>query len=260
MTQPYWQPPGGKPPTITPEQPPPKKRNRLRWVLLSIGAGLALIIGLAVAFAPSANHGSIRAQATPSAAPASTSPFTTYELEFISDARSQYHVGPEVTDQDLAQVGTAICDAAKSGDDRATLDKVPAQNGMGVTGGGADSLVNLALRDICGGLQPKATWHALGHYTGSGQWNGPSFKVLGHNPVLKVTYHYSGNGDSFSANNFVADLMSPDDDLQIANDIAYSGGKTTRLYPDLSFGGSRRYHLEVQIASGSWSFTIKERY
>jgi hypothetical protein len=77
--------------------------------------------------------------------------------------------------------------------------------------------------------------------------------------VLKVTYHYWNNSDGFGATNFIADLVSRDDDLNIANDITISGGKTTRLYPDLSFGGSHVYHVEIQ-ADGNWTITIRQRY
>ena len=69
MTEPTWQPPGMPPP----EQPPPKNRHPLRWILLSIAGGLALIIGLAVAFAALANHAEI-STATPSSAPAAQHP------------------------------------------------------------------------------------------------------------------------------------------------------------------------------------------
>ena len=255
MAGPIWQPPGGMPPT--PEQPPPKKRHWLRWVLLAIGAGLVLIIGLAVAFALSANHGNI-STATPSAAPAA--PSTPPEQQtFVSDVRDQYNVGAEVTDEDIVSVGSQICQAAQGGSDRAALDKVPGQNGFSISGNGADSVVNLAIRDMCPGSAPVPTWHTLAHYSGSGQWNGPTFKVLGDNPVLKVTYRYWNNTSGFGGDNFIADLVSRDDDLNIANDIAISGGKTTRLYPDLSFGGSSHYHLEIQ-ATDSWTVTIRQRY
>jgi hypothetical protein len=225
-------------------------------------AALALVIGLAVAFAPPANHGTVasRHSAVPSATP-THSGYTADEQSFISDARSQFNVGAEVGDGQLVSVGHQVCDGVQSGKDRAALDKVPGDNGLGFSGGGggADALVNLALKDMCGGLEPKATWHTLAHYSGSGQWNSPPFKLVGDNPEVKVTYSYSGNGDSFGADNFIADMVSSGDDVSIANDIAYSGGKTTRLYPDVSFGGSRRYHLEIQ-ASGNWTFTVKEKY
>jgi hypothetical protein len=254
MTEPVWQPPGMPP---APEPPPPKNRHQLRWVLLSIAGGLALIIGLAVAFAALTNHAKI-STATPSPAPAA--PSTPPEQQrFISDVRSQYDVGPEVIDEDIVTVGSQICQGARSGSDRATLDKLPEQNGFSISGNGSDSLVNLAIRDMCPGSAPVPTWHTLAHYSGSGQWKGPTFKVLGDNPVLKVIYHYRNNSDGFGATNFIADLVSRDDYLNIANDIAISGGKTTRVYPDVSFGGSTHYHVEIQ-AVGSWTVTIRQRY
>jgi hypothetical protein len=102
-------------------------------------------------------------------------------------------------------VGKQVCDGVLSGKNRTALDKMPAQNGLGFSGGGggADTLVNLAVKDRCGGLQPKATWHTLGRYSGSGQWNGPSFKVIGNNPMLKVTFQDSGNDNASPASKTV---------------------------------------------------------
>ena len=78
---------------------------------------------------------------------------------------------------------------------------------------------------------------------------------------LKLTYSYGGNSSGFGGDNFAADLVSPTDDISLANDIAVSGARTTRLYPDMSFGGSHAYHLEVQFADSSafWSVTITEK-
>ncbi len=177
------------------------------------------------------------APAQPSSAPPT---FTTGQQAFISDARSRFNVGASVADADLAQVGQAVCTAAGAQVDRKALDLVPAANGMGVTGSGADSLINLAEN------VPAPAWHTLARFSGSGQENSRTFRLLGDNPVLRVTYRYWDNSSGYGGDNFIADLVSRDDDVQIVNDIAVSGGKTTRLYPDLSFGGSAVYHLEVQ--------------
>lgn len=92
----------------------------------------------------------------------------------------------------------------------------------------------------------------VGRYSGSGSWNSPQFTVAGF--PLTVTYSYSGNGSDGTADNFAADVTDGNlDDLSIANDIAYSGGKTTTLYPS----GAGTYHLEV-TATGDWSFTISQ--
>lgn len=95
-------------------------------------------------------------------------------------------------------------------------------------------------------------------FSGSGQWNSPEFTLKCSSPAVKVTYRFSGNTNGFGGDNFMADLQSPSgDDQQIANTIATSGGKTTTVYPDTSFGGSKRYYLSVQ-ADGSWKFTLSE--
>lgn len=97
----------------------------------------------------------------------------------------------------------------------------------------------------------------LGHFAGSGDYSSPPFTVNG-NPVT-VVYSYSGNilpGET-SGNNFMADVESSGDSQQIANTIGTSGGTTTTLYPDTSYGGSTSYHLSVQ-ATGNWSVTLTE--
>jgi hypothetical protein len=89
-------------------------------------------------------------------------------------------------------------------------------------------------------------------FSGSGEWNSPEFKV---GSKVTVTYSYARNTDGDGGDNFAADIENSGDDQQIADDIAVSGGKTTTLYPDLSFGAQDMYHLSVQ-ATGSWTFTM----
>jgi hypothetical protein len=185
--------------------------------------------------------------------------FTAAQQTFISDARSQFNVGGTVSDSDLAQVGQAVCTAAQAGVDRKALDLVPAANGISVTGSGADSLVTIAISNMCPGDMPTPTWHTLARFSGTGQQNSQTFKILGGNPVLRVTYRFRGNTSGYGGDNFIADLVSRDDDIQIANVIAVGGSKTTRLYPDLSYGGSPVYHLEVQ-ATGPWTVVVRQRY
>jgi len=97
----------------------------------------------------------------------------------------------------------------------------------------------------------------VARYSGTGTWNSPQFTLSGQ--PLTVTFSYSGNSlpGEGSGDNFMADITSGSDDLQIANEIGVSGGKTTTLYPDLSGGGSSAYHLEIQ-ATGYWSVTITQ--
>jgi hypothetical protein len=90
-------------------------------------------------------------------------------------------------------------------------------------------------------------------FSGSGNWNSPTFAV---GSTVTVTFSYSGNTSGFGGDNFIADLQSSGDDQAIANDIAVSGGKTTTIYPDTSFGGTDMYYLSV-MATGSWTFKIQ---
>lgn len=94
-------------------------------------------------------------------------------------------------------------------------------------------------------------------HSGSGNWNSAPFQVSGDSPQLTVTYSYSGNGSDGSPDNFTADIENGSDDQLVANDIAWSGGKTTSIYPDTTTGGGTSYHLAVQ-ATGSWTFTVTE--
>lgn len=192
--------------------------------------------------------GTPRAVATASPAPS----------PFVSDVRAQYNVGADVSDNEIATLGQSVCASAEAGGNRQSLDNLVTTS-FSVTGNGADSVVNLAIQDLCPGSEPAPTWHVLGRYSGTGQWNGPVFKVLGNNPILRVTYRFWGNTDGYGGTNFIADLVSNSNDLQIANAIAVSGSKTTRQYPDVSYGGSHHYHLEVDT-TGHWTFVIRQRY
>jgi hypothetical protein len=92
--------------------------------------------------------------------------------------------------------------------------------------------------------------------SGSGNWNSPAFQVGTTSPELQVIYSFSGNDLGGQASNFIADVESSDDDQNVANTIASSGGNTTDIYPNTS-SGDTTYHLSVE-ADGSWSFTITE--
>jgi hypothetical protein len=89
-------------------------------------------------------------------------------------------------------------------------------------------------------------------FSGSGTWNSPPFKV---GSKIIVKYRYSDNTDGYGGDNFIANVENNGDDQNVANDIAVSGGKTTTLYPDTSFGGSSMYHLSV-TATGPWYFKV----
>jgi hypothetical protein len=102
---------------------------------------------------------------------------------------------------------------------------------------------------------PKPVSNVLFDGSGSGTWNSKPFQVS--DGPLTVTYSYDHNTSGYGGDNFYADVASNDDDLSITNDIAVSGGKTTTVYPNTSFGGSHSYHLEV-TATGHWHFKITQ--
>lgn len=100
---------------------------------------------------------------------------------------------------------------------------------------------------------PKAAAQTF-TFSGSGDWNSPSFPV-GSTVTLRYSYWNNTMGNGDGGDNFIADLVSNSDDQSIVNAIAVSGGTTTTIYPNTSFGGSDVYHLSV-TATGPWSFTL----
>src|SRR5262249_8275293 len=151
MTVPYWQPPSGMPPT--PEQPPPKKRHRLRWVLLSIACGLALIIGLAVAYALSANH---RSSSTSGSAPtvspesAPSTPALNYtQQNYVDSMRSRYNFSGDISDHDILSFGQGLCQLRSSGGPQADAESDAKQGWTHMSASDAYNMARMAESDLC---------------------------------------------------------------------------------------------------------------
>jgi hypothetical protein len=185
--------------------------------------------------------------------------FTSTDRAFIADMREKLNFGSDVKDQDIVRYGQQVCEARQTGSSQSAAEHIAKTNWTNVSVSEAYKMTRLAESDNCSASLPAMRWHTVLTFIGSGQQNSDTFRLHPGNTKLRVTYSYSNNSSGFGGDNFIADLVSSTDDLQIANEIAVSGGKTTLLYPDLSFGGSRSYHLEIQ-ATGSWSFTIKQKY
>ena len=77
------------------------------------------------------------------------------------------------------------------------------------------------------------------------------------NPQLVVRYSYWKNGDQYGPSNFILDIVSRTDDLSVSNVIRKWGSRTTNEYPDMSYGGSHWYHVEI-TAEGRWRVTITQ--
>jgi hypothetical protein len=93
---------------------------------------------------------------------------------------------------------------------------------------------------------------------GTGSWNSGRFYIKGtRNPQLVVRYSYWKNGDQYGPSNFILDIVSRTDDLSVSNVIRKWGGRTTNEYPDMSYGGSHWYHVEI-TAEGRWRVTITQ--
>ncbi len=173
--------------------------------------------------------------------------------------RNAYSFGSSVSDLDIAGFGRLVCANRESGISQSSVIQTATSTWSNTSSVEGEAMVRLAEQNLCPAQLPVQTWHVIASYSGSGNWNSGEF-TLRDSPV-QVTFSYSGNtmGYGDSGDNFIASLASSTDNLSIANEIAVSGGKTTTLYPDLSYGGSPKYHLEV-MATGSWSFTIKQKY
>ncbi len=217
-------------------------------LVLAVGCGAA---GTSGSSPPSHNPSSPTAGSTPT-------PLNASELAFISHMRTNYSFGPGVSDRDIARFGHQVCTFRESGNTQATAAKAAASSWTNTSTAEGEAMARLAEKDLCPSELPVQRWHVIASYNGSGTWNSPQFRL--HDGPVRVTFSYSGNGSSqYGSDNFMADLVSSSDDLMIANDIAVSGGKTTTLYPDMSYGASPDYHLGVE-ATGSWSFTISQKY
>jgi hypothetical protein len=223
-------------------------------------AGAASVLALAVGCGAAGTSGSSPPAQKPSssAAGSTPTPLSVSELAFISQMRTNYNFGSGVSDRDIAHFGHQVCTLREGGDTQATAAQVAASSWTNTSTTEGEAMARLAEKDLCPSELPVQRWHVIASYNGSGTWNSPQFRL--HDSPVRVTFSYSGNGSSeYGGDNFMADLVSSSDDLMIANDIAISGGKTTTLYPDMSYGGSPNYHLEVE-ATGSWSFTISQKY
>lgn len=264
---PSWQPPepSAQPPPGGPGHQPPQpprrswpRRHKIVTILLALWVlSIAIVV---IALVGSGGNKAGRAAAThpPATSPSpSVSVLNAAEQTFVDDMRSKYDFTSDVKDSDIAQFGQQICSERQAGGSQAS-EYTTARESWSHTGSqDAYNMTRVAERDLCATYLPAKSWHVIASYSGSGTWNSGQFKL--RNQPVRLTYGYSGNSSGFGGDNFIADLVSSSDDLSIANDIAVSGGSRTMLYPDMSFGGSHRYHLEV-VATGRWRFKIEQKW
>jgi hypothetical protein len=151
-------------------------------------------------------------------------------------------------------IGIAIGSASKSGTPAAASTQAPAttyNSGDNTTGPAS----NPNPADTGSSAPAAPASHVLIRFAGSGIKNSAPFNV-GSGPVT-VTYRF--NCASFgTSGNFAADLLYGNqsslnsDDLQMANDLATSGGQTTTVYPQdpgqdyyLSVNSECTWHMKV---------------
>ena len=266
---PGWSQPPETPPPETPPPTPPRRRHWKRWAAVLIGVPVLLIVIGIVASAVGGSSstgnrsGSTPAATAPSAAPSSPGVITlsATQQSYVDAMRSRYNFKSDITDQQILVFGQGVCNGRSTGDTQATAQQVARSGWTNMGASDAYSMTRLAESSLCPAWLPAIRWHTIASYSGTGMWNSPPFRLHPGSTMLRVKFGYSGNSSGFGGDNFIADLVSPSDDLSLANDIAVSGGQNTTVYPDTSFGGSRNYHLEVTADSGAtWYFVIKQRY
>lgn len=227
------------------------------------GMAVAAAVAVLLAGCGSPEHAATPHRTTTSTPkPTHTAPaLSAAEQTFVSEMRDRFNFGSSVKDSDLLAFGHATCLAARD-EGQAEAQREARQDFTNMTATTAYNMVRTAEKDLCPSEVPKQRWHVIARYEVTGMGSSAPFRIRPGSSVLKVTYSYSGNATYGSADNYAADLVSSTDDISLANDIAASGGKTTMAYPDLSFGGSRLYHIEVQMADSTTvsSFVIKQRY
>ena len=264
---PSWQPPGSSaqaPPGGPGQQPPqpPRRSWPRRHKILTILLALPVLI-IAIVVIALVSSGGNKAAPTATNHPAATSPspsasvLNAAEQTFVDDMRTKYNFTSAVKDSDIAQFGQQICTERQAGGTQASEYTTAKESWSQTSSDDAYNMVRLAEADLCATYLPAKRWHVIASYSGSGTWNSGQFRL--RDQPVRVTYGYSGNSLGDGGDNFIADMVSSDDDLTIANDIAVSGGRRTMLYPDMSFGGSHWYHLEVE-ATGSWSFKVEQKW
>jgi len=263
--QPIWNRPAEQPPPGGPDQQPPQpprrawpRRHKILTILLALPVLIIAIVVIALV-----GSGGNKAAPTATTHPAATSPspsasvLNAAEQTFVDDMRSKYDFTSNVKDSDIAQFGQQICTERQAGGTQASEYTTAKESWSQTSSEDAYNMVRLAEADLCATYLPAKRWHVIASYSGSGTWNSGQFRL--RDQPVRVTYGYSGNSLGDGGDNFIADMVSSSDDLTIANDIAVSGGRRTTLYPDMSFGGSHWYHLEIE-ASGSWWFKVEQNW
>lgn len=260
-----------------PPAPAPRRRFRLfrtfsRAVVATLGVIVALIVVIVVVASVASSGGksggkhkvAASASSSTSAAPAAAGPtLNAAQQTFIGDMRSKYGFNSGVQDQDLITFGQGVCDQRHNGSGQAPTAQLAGQSFTHVNKSDAYNMTRTAESDLCPAWLPAKKWHVIASGTVTGMGNSSQFTVKAYgNSRLKVTYQYSGNSTGFGGDNYTADLMSNSDDQSLANDIAVSGGHTTFVYPDFSFGGSRTYHLNIGLADSTTvtTYSISQRY
>jgi hypothetical protein len=276
MTQtPQYPPPYATPPT-------PKRKSAFRrafFATFGVIAALAVIGVLAGLLAAGGSNGRHPRHVAASSCPAGWShvgsdgacaPDATpagpalngTQQQLVNDIRDKYNFNAGVADSDIVAYGQSVCSGRAAGGSQSDAEQVSKTAWTHMSASDAYKMTRLAESDMCPAWLPVMRWHVLGSYTITGMGSSPEFTIRPGNTALRVTYRYSGNSTGFGGDNYAVDLVSGTDDISLANDIAVSGGHSTRVYPDLSFGGSRHYHAEVQMAdSGAvTTITIEQRY
>ena len=259
--QPPWQPggpqyqqpyPGGMP---SGSVKPPKKRHRVRNVILAATGTLVafVVIGTALSAGSKGTHssgssGTVVTQVSPSAT-ASSASFTAAETKWFNDVNARWPQISGGTEAQIVSVGNQLCSARAAG---ATQQMVIGAS-LHKFGGKAGAFVRNIERDLCPSEVPAAP-QVLLVMSGSGIRNSAPFLVSTSQVTVTYTFDCSAVGGS---GNFIADLnygnqASLNSDSQsIANDLAASGGQTTTVYPQ---DPGQQYYVAV---NSECNWTVK---
>jgi len=197
--QPQYQPPG--PPYPPPQQQPPgghgkppKKKHRLRTVLLSAVGVVVVIIAIGVAVGGGKTPGKPASAGTaPPAAPtaqATSSGITAAQQQFISDMQSSGNgFNSSVSASDIAQFGQQVCDNRQGGQAQAGVIAFAQQSWTNTSAMDGDQMVRLAEKDICPQyLPPETVTYIVRGTPGAAQVTyGPSGSNFNGNDPMHVT-------------------------------------------------------------------------
>lgn len=141
---------------------PPRKRHRLRTVLLSAVGAIIVVVAIGVAAgggkSPS-KSASTSSTSAPPAAQATTPSIAAAQQQFVNDMRSGtvFNVDSSVSDQQIASFGQDVCGIRQSGQPQSVAIANAQQTWTDTSAMQGDQVVRLAEKGICPNYLPAET-------------------------------------------------------------------------------------------------------